>query len=77
MAMRVDALIKRLQDNYKDSDELLVTYWDKEWVSSFVMDKGDVDEIYQSALDEFEDFETAFGNQLMNFVDELAGRFYE
>jgi len=75
--MRVDALIKQLQDNYKDSDELIVTYWDKEWVASFVRDKDLVDEIYQSVLDEFEDFETTFGNQLMNFVDELAGRFYE
>jgi len=77
MAMRVDALIKQLQDNYKDSDELIVTYWDKEWVAAFVRDKDLVDEIYQSVLDEFEDFETTFGNQLMNFVDELAGRFYE
>jgi len=75
--MRVDALIKQLQDNYKDSDELIVTYWDKEWVAAFVRDKDLVDEIYQSVLDEFEDFETTFGNQLMNFVDELAGRFYE
>jgi hypothetical protein len=67
--MRVADLIKQLE-HYKPEDELLVSYWDKEWVEVYVDDKTKVDEIFEKVLDDFESIDNDFGDTVCRFISE-------
>jgi hypothetical protein len=75
--MKVEALIKQLQDGYAPDDEIAVAYWDKETVEDYaVMGEGEelTDEEWVALVGRYEDGEWGWqGWAADTFVDLVRG----
>ena len=64
--MKVSEVIKVLSERYEPDDELLIMWWDKEWVETVADGKTDDDEIRY--LDDYLNESELIGERIWDFI---------